>query len=188
MGQRILVIENTWDGRLLPRKAQVKCTLQPTPDHLRLQIDSPYYHDPEPEGPIGSTDGLWNYEVVEFFVLGHPREHEQIQYLEVELSPHGHHLVLRFAGVRNLVGIEAVVDYQATIEEDRWQGVAHIPWDWIPQGPHRCNLYAIHGVGKRRHYLAMKSLSGKEPDFHRLEFFTPIVLRRPTTGDESSPK
>lgn len=180
MSQRVLIIENTWDGRLLPRKAQVKFVLQPTPEYLRLQVESPFYHDPPPGGPVGSTDRLWTYEVVEFFLLGQPNEQGQVPYLEVELSPHGHHLVLRFLGVRNLVGVESELAYEAKIEGDRWQGEARIPWEWLPPFPHRCNVYAIHGEGKRRHYLAMKSLSGKEPDFHRLEFFAPIVLRRPT--------
>ena len=42
--------------------------------------------------------GLWDYEVVEAFFLCSKTE----QYLEIELGPHGHHLVLLLNGRKNI--------------------------------------------------------------------------------------
>lgn len=43
--------------------------------------------------------GLWDFEVVEAFFLCSKTE----QYLEIELGPHGHHLVLFLSGRKNII-------------------------------------------------------------------------------------
>ncbi|CAH2300949.1 Hypothetical predicted protein, partial [Pelobates cultripes] len=52
---------------------------------------------PPPGEPGQPFDGLWDYEVVESFFLNS----KTTQYLEVELCPHGQHLVLLLCGVGN---------------------------------------------------------------------------------------
>ena len=74
-------------------------------------------------------------------------------YLEVELSPHGHHLVLFLRGERNVVPRGVVLDYRADIEGGRWRGVAHIPVGWLPLETTRLNAFAMHGTHETRRYL-----------------------------------
>jgi hypothetical protein len=92
------------------------------------------------------------------------------RYLEVELSPHGHHLVLMLHGVRRIVHRDLLLDYHAAIDAGRWTGHARIPLLWLPPRTTRLNAFAMHGDAPRR-YLACKSPRGERPDFHRLEAF-----------------
>ena len=39
-------------------------------DRLTIEMDAPYFDDPAPTDPIGTTWALWNYEVVELFLVG----------------------------------------------------------------------------------------------------------------------
>ena len=75
-----------------------------------FEVDAPFYNDPAPPEPsdkksdIDSKNdkalmGLWDYEVVEAFFLCSKSE----QYLEVEVGPHGHHLVLFLNGRKNII-------------------------------------------------------------------------------------
>ena len=75
-----------------------------------FEVDAPFYNDPAPPEPsdkksdIDSKNdkalmGLWDYEVVEAFFLCSKSE----QYLEVEIGPHGHHLVLFLNGRKNII-------------------------------------------------------------------------------------
>ena len=77
---------------------------------ITLKVDAPFYNDPAPPEPsdkksdIDSKNdkalmGLWDYEVVEAFFLCSKSE----QYLEVEVGPHGHHLVLFLNGRKNII-------------------------------------------------------------------------------------
>jgi hypothetical protein len=172
----------TWDGRPIPARERARLTLQPpgssggAPDVLTVQVEAPYFGDPPPPGPPGPTgldDALWEHEVVELFVSGLAPAGEPTPYLEVELSPHGHTLVLQLAGVRNPVVAGLAIDWRATITGDRWRGTAAIPTSMLPIRPARYNAYAIHGVGEGRRYLAMTPVPGPLPDFHRLECFSP---------------
>ena len=77
---------------------------------ITITVDAPFYNDPRPTDANlshknssgdskGSFMGLWDYEVVEAFFLSS----ETKQYLEVELGPHGHHLVLFLNGKKNII-------------------------------------------------------------------------------------
>ena len=78
---------------------------------ITIAVDAPFYNDPKPTDANlshtgnssgdskGSFMGLWDYEVVEAFFLSS----ETKQYLEVELGPHGHHLVLFLNGKKNII-------------------------------------------------------------------------------------
>ena len=106
------------------------------------------------------------HEVVEVFVLG-PGE----RYTEIELGPHGHHLVLRLHGARRPVESGIAIDYVAVHRGPRWRGMARVPVGALPPRPWRLNAYAIHGVGAARRYLVATPLGGDAPDFHRLDAF-----------------
>ncbi len=162
-----LVIGRTWDGRLLPEPERSRLRLGYDDEHLRIEVDAPYAGDPPPPGLPGPTDRLWEHEVVELFVAG-----PDTRYTEIELSPHGHHLVLRLDGVRNPVQTMLPLDYEATIEGDRWRGVARLAGSLLPARPARCNAYRI----ARGHHQAFAPVPGEAPDFHQLDRFVPWVL------------
>ena len=137
-----------------------------TPSVVRIRVSSPFHGDPPPPGPPGPTEALWNYEVVEVFLVG------SRDYLEVELSPHGHYLVLQLSGPRvverRLIPVAYEVSSRNTVG---WKGMAALPVDLIPEGLDRYNAYRIYGIGSDRRYLARFPVPGEGPDFHRLECF-----------------
>ena len=164
------VIRTTWDG--VPAEAEsVALSLTIDAFSLRVEVDAPYHGDPPPAGPPGPTWALWEHEVVELFVAG-PGE----RYTEIELGPHGHHLVLRLVGRRNIVERCLPLAFDARILGTRWRGLATLPLTLLPPGPHTMNAYAIHGAGTRRRYLALHPVPGDAPDFHRLECFRELAL------------
>ena len=166
-----LRIEHTWDGRPVGGDEAAEVRLSFADRALRIEVDAPFHGDPAPDGQ-GSTPGLWDYEVVEVFLLG-----EGERYTEIELGPHGHHLVLMLEGERNAVHQGTLLDYAVERQADRWTGVARVPLGWLPPDCDRLNAYAIHGRGEDRRYLAWRPTLGAAPDFHRLERFG----RWPTT-------
>lgn len=148
-----------------------------TPEHVRMtarsdgrsvavDVDAPFHGDSPPDAPAGSTDRLWEHEVVEAFFLG-DRDH----YLEIELGPHGHYLALELVGRRNVVRSGIGIEYLARIEGERWRGRATFAADLLPAGLARFNAYAISGAGPNRRHLALHPVPGTSPDFHRLECF-----------------
>ncbi len=161
-----LEIARTWEGKPIEAGGEIHIRLEVAGDDLVVVIDAPFHNDPPPIGPAGPTDGLWEYEVVEVFIAG-PAE----RYLEIELGPHGHHLVLQLAEVRVPSATRLPIEYQAQIEKKRWQGTARIPLTLLPAGPHRINATAISGIGEARRYLSIDALPGPAPDFHQPEHF-----------------
>ena len=61
-----------------------------------VEFEAPLFDDKPPSDCPGICPGLWNYEVVEFFFAN-----DKKQYLEVEVGPHGHWLVLLHKGYRD---------------------------------------------------------------------------------------
>jgi len=166
-----LHIASTWDGEPLLEGEQVDLLLTGHDDHIELRVDAPFYGDPAPPAPPGTAPGLWNYEVVELFIAGQGE-----RYLEVELGPHGHHLVLQLSGVRNVVQGGLELKLEVSRDSGRWTAQAVLPRVWLPSGPHRVNAYSIHGQGEGRRFLAMTPVPGEGPDFHRLGFFSEVLL------------
>lgn len=169
----------TWDGRPADPSEIVDVHLDRLADgSLRILVDAPFHDDPPPPGEPGPTPALWNYEVVELFVAESSDDPDTVRYLEVELSPHGHHLVLRFEGVRRAVEEGLPLKFRARIDRaaGRWTGEAEIPSIWLPPRPRRVNAFAIHGVGERRRYLIWSALPvGDAPDFHQPHLFTDAI-------------
>jgi hypothetical protein len=164
-----LRIRNTWDGEACLPEEEVLCRLIWSSTQLSIQVRAPYHGDPPPPSPPGSTDFLWEHEVVELFVLG-----AQERYTEIEMGPHGHFLVLQLAGRRNAVRRCLPINYHAEIEGNTWMGRASIPMELLPEDPTHLNFTAIHGQGHQRRYLAWTPMPGPHPDFHRIEAFAPI--------------
>jgi hypothetical protein len=176
-----LLIAQTWDGAPLPpgEHATVHLAAAPEAEYLRLLVDAPFHGDPPPPPPPGPTPRLWEHEVVELFVAG-PGADADVPYLEIELSPHGHHLVLRLAGLRRVVESGLPLDFRAAVDAEaaapRWHGEALIPRAWLPPPPHRANAYRVHGGGVRRCHLAAAPVPGAAVDFHRPERFVAVTL------------
>ena len=87
---------------------------------LVVDIEAPLHDDAPPLGAAGSWDGLWDFEVVELFLLG-SRE----RYLELECGPHGHYLVLQLQGPRQVRERGLALDYRVERTGDRWTAL-----DW----------------------------------------------------------
>lgn len=169
-----LEVDSTWDGHPARTDERVHLTLSPTLAGLRVEVDAPFHGDPPPPGEPGPCWELWEYEVVELFVVG-----ATDRYTEVELSPHGHHLLLRLEGIRHVVEKMLPLDFRAQIVGARWQGIALLPWDVLPPKPRRGNAFAIHGLGTQRRHLAASPLPGARPDFHQPDRFPSLTLTAP---------
>lgn len=172
-----LEIAHTWDGGAADPSEIASLTVGLTDGALRVTVDAPYHGDPPPPGPPGPTDGLWDFEVVELFVVGAEDEDGRPRYTEIELSPHGHHLVLELLGERNIVRRLLPLAYRAAVDGGRWSAEAVLSRRFLPPPPYRGNAFAIHGQGAARRYLAATPVPGEEPDFHRLGFFPGLDLR-----------
>jgi hypothetical protein len=167
-GEVRLRIDKQWDGAPLKPHEVVEIEVVWGDDSLRLTVKAPFYQDPKPPQSIGSTPGLWEHEVVEWFLVG---DGEPVPYLEVEMGPHGHYLVLQLLGVRNIVHTALATDYQSRVTGDRWFAEMVLPNALLPPSPHRQNAFSIHGVGEARRYSAAFAVPGHAPDFHRLDCF-----------------
>jgi hypothetical protein len=166
-----LEISLSWDGRPLAPQAVARVALEMTRVGLLIKVVAPFYGDHPPQGVAGPTDRLWNHEVVELFVKG-----PGPAYTEIELGPHGHHLVLRLNDVRQLRDSLHPIDFVATRRGPRWHGRALVPTALLPPLPWTGNAYAIAGVGAGRRYMAWAPVPGLSPDFHQPEWFQPIIL------------
>lgn len=166
-----LLIATSWDGSPVRVDEQVVVTCAALANVVTVEVQAPFHADPAPLSSPGRTDRLWEYEVIELFLLG-----DDNRYLEVELGPHGHYLALQLYGRRHVERRALLLDYSAKISGDRWRGTAHLPTAWLPEGLCRGNAYAIHGTGEERRYLAAHPVPGPTPDFHRLECFGTLRL------------
>lgn len=160
-----------WDGADARPEEVVHVALICRHGRLEVHVDAPFHGDLAPAGPVGPTDRLWEHEVVELFIVGLAPAGEPTPYLEIELSPHGHYLVLELCGVRQVVRSLIPIDYEARVDGARWRGLASLSLRALPDRSVRFNLFAIHGQGAARRYLAMAPVPGDKPDFHRLSYF-----------------
>jgi hypothetical protein len=170
-------------GLPLPAAEVTRFEIARAGDQLLVEVDAPYYGDPAPAQEAGSTDRLWEYEVSELFIAADGDE-----YLELELGPHGHYLVLQLRGIRNVVQRDLPIAYSAVIEASaprgadeqqpigRYLGRARVPLAYLPAEPARINAYAIHGTGARRRYCVHAPTHADPPDFHRPAHFAPWRL------------
>lgn len=160
------VIQHTWDGQEIAISEQVRVSFESVQEGLKVSIEAPFYNDPMPDADAGSCWELWNYEVVEAFLVG-----ADGHYTEIEWGPGGHYLLLRLDGPRSMVDHGHEIAFSAKVTDDCWQGQSLIPWHLLPQKITHFNLFAIHGqqdgdVDSRR-YLCHSPLPAAQPDFHQ---------------------
>ena len=160
--RKSITIEQTWSGHEIPVSARIHLSVEYDLQSCRIHIDAPFYNDPKPPGPRGPTPSLWNYEVVEIFLVG-----EDGQYLELEFSPHGHYLMLWLSAPRVAQDRALTCSYDASCRAERWTGTAVMPRSVVPAMIQRVNAFAISGLGSSRQYLAWHPLPGPKPDFHQ---------------------
>ncbi|MEZ4235586.1 MAG: hypothetical protein R3F59_05360 [Myxococcota bacterium] len=171
-----LVIGHRWDGAVLPTAGRSSLRIGWADDALQIEVDAAFGGSAPPPGPAGPTAKLWEHEVVELFVVGDAED--PVRYTEIELSPHGHHLVLQLEGVRNIVAEQLPLRWVAppVVEGDRWRAVAAVGRALLPARPVRCNAYRVAGAGPTRTWEAMVAVPGDKPDFHQLDRFAPWPL------------
>uniref|UniRef100_A0A8C6WEH4 Chromosome 4 open reading frame 33 n=1 Tax=Neogobius melanostomus TaxID=47308 RepID=A0A8C6WEH4_9GOBI len=173
-------IENTWNSDPVDHEP-IRITFSPWEGGLKMQVFGPFFNDPAaPPGPPGHAfPGLWDYEVVESFFLDSTTEN----YLEVEVCPHGQHLILLLSGVGQAFVQQLPMVFSASVTGDRWMGEALIPWGYFPPNVNKMNSYAIHGSGEKRTYEALYSVpkeeiaEGQNPNFHLLQYFQDFHLQ-----------
>jgi hypothetical protein len=158
----VLSVAHFWDGRPATPAAELRLSFESS--ELVVDVNAPWHGDPAPTTPVGACPRLWEHEVVELFLAG-----QGDRYLEVELSPSGHYLVLSLEGERRVVWGEVPLLYRTQILGQRWTGRARIPMSWLPPGLSALNAHAIAGTGAERRYWSFRPCSGAVPDFHRLE-------------------
>ncbi|KAJ7326963.1 hypothetical protein JRQ81_016722 [Phrynocephalus forsythii] len=173
-------IEHTWNNFPVSHDP---VTIKLTPENagILMEVSAPFFNDPTaPPGEPGKPfNGLWDYEVVEAFFLNDQTQ----QYLEVELCPHGQHLVLLLSGRRKICKQELPLKFEVSRTHWKWTGKAHLPWSYFPPSIDKFNAFAIHGSGVHRTYEALypvcQNETGEEqkPDFHRLEYFKTFSLQ-----------
>lgn len=167
-------IDRRWSGEPAADGEVVDLWLRSSEAGLSVRFEAPFFDDPAPPHPVGPCPGLWGFEVVELFLLGADE-----RYLEVEVGPRGHHLLLELHGERNLQREGMQMRYDAELDNGRWSGRFALPTSLLPPGLRRYNAYAIRGVGASRRYFAAYPGHGARPDFHRLTTFAelPDALR-----------
>jgi len=167
-------VATTWDNQTIDH-APIQVTLSSNGTHVELVAGGPFFDDPPgPDGPPGEAYWeLWNYEVAEAFFLG-----DENRYLEVELCPHGQHLLLMLNGGGDQDVADCLpLDFKTSIIGSNWEGRAYIPAEYFPSNVNKFNAYAIHGSGDARTYEALYPCPYgmyDGPDFHRLQYFQPI--------------
>lgn len=170
-------LRRTWNDEPLRPDELVRVELR-LGAAIEVDVEATRHGDPPPSGPPGRRDGLWDFEVVELFLLGRDE-----QYLELELGPHGHYLALRLAGRRRVVASDLPVEYTVEASGSRWRGRARARLEDLPPELSAANAYAIHGEGAARRHLAWVPVPGPAPDFHRLECFAPLERARVAQRD-----
>jgi hypothetical protein len=161
-----LHVTQTWDGK--PALPSEEAHLFMCVDHkaLHVRVQAAFHNDAPPQAPPGFVQELWEYELVEVFLLGRAGH-----YLEIELGPHGHYLVYYLSGVRQVERLVTPVQVHCAIQGDRWLGEIVIDLDDLPEGLSHVNGYALHGQGAGRRYLAANPVGGAAPDFHQPQDF-----------------
>ncbi|KAL9971915.1 hypothetical protein ACROYT_G018138 [Oculina patagonica] len=184
----VFSIKTTWNGEPVNHvPVEFKVSAQ-NETSVRVDVSGPLFNDP---GPPPVTSGspcpeLWEYEVAEIFFLG-----EEEKYLEIELCPHGQHLVLLLNGTRNMFKDKLDLNYTAVKDDvnKTWKGTAIIPLEYFPPGVSKLNAFAIHGSGDKRQYEALYPASKEfnTPDFHRLQFFKDFDFKALFPGSWTQP-
>lgn len=169
----LLPIKNLWDGSFCPDdRLFAQVGISTTREGLQVQVQAPMLHEQRvPDAPTGSrVDGLWEYDVVELFLVGPGH-----QYLEIELGAGGHFLILGFDSVRHrensYESFEPILRFERTGEK-MWRSSLVIPWKMVPENLRGINAFAIMSG----QHLSFAPIPGKEPDFHQPDTYPQATL------------
>src|SRR5438128_4455734 len=170
----VLPIVTYWDGTPCANtRLHGVVTLDAEDEGLCLTASLPHQECPcvPATPPRTRVANLWEYDVVECFVVGAEG------YLEVELGAGGHFLVLDFAAPRVCSNPYEALTPQMAFEPSRapgaaWRSSILIPWGMVPVGVKGVNAYVI----SREQYLCYHPLPGPRPDFHQPERFPAVRL------------
>lgn len=165
-----LSISRRWDGTPLEPLDVLELKIEETPQEIAVEFVAHLTHVyTVPNAPVGFTNGLWDYDVVELFFA-----RPDGSYLEIEVGPAGHWLVYEFSGYREASDKSPrPLQYTAHVDNGEWRGEFKIPQTWlrVPLQECRMNIYQIRNTETGREYIAWRSIPSIEPDFHRVECF-----------------
>jgi hypothetical protein len=144
-------------------------------EKISFCISAPYYFNIPPDCPPGPTWRLWEYEVVEIFLV-----FEAQKYLEIEVNPHGHYLILALDGIRKIKSafIPAQIKARIDLSKQSYQieGQLHSP---LPLDQLKAlNAYAIYQEKHHRVYASYHAiaLENEAPNFHLIDRF-PLISK-----------
>lgn len=161
-----LRVDRLWGGGCAKPSEAHRWRLSWSTDGLVFSVEAPWHEDPAPPGAPGVLDGLWDYEVSELFIAS-----SSGRYVEVEVGPWGHQLVLAFSEPRQRQADPLRLDWLEVIRSgDRWRARGCVGRSLIPDGADRAAAFAMRGVAPRRH-LTSCPLPGPTPDFHQPHSF-----------------
>ncbi len=174
---RMITITHHWDGTALPREEQVEFSVAQEGERVMVRATAALpYGICAPHAPVGFTDGLWEYDVLELFAVA-----PDGTYIEIELGPRGHWLAYWFSLYRERVVREidrTQLVYTAQLVGSSWSVECSFPSAWLPSqwADLRWNCYQIRrrGDAGEYDYLAWKSDPTVAPDFHRTECFASL--------------
>jgi hypothetical protein len=150
-----------------------RVTLASRADGLHVTASS---RDPDPPripaaAPGSRVADLWHYDVVELFLVGRGG-----RYLELELGPAGHFLLLSFRAPRERADDHAGL--RPAIAHARgpsgWSTSLTLDWSLVPEGVTALNAFAC----PRGRDLAHHPVPGVAPDFHQPAAFPPARIDR----------
>lgn len=171
------MIAHNWDGVALTQQDTASIEVQWLQNgDLRIELDAPFANDPNPNCAKTACWDLWDFEVVELFLVG---AGEPAPYTEIEISPWGNHLVLQLLGTRNTIA-KGLPLHIVSLDrgETRWNAQAVISKKLLPKGELKVNAYRVSGVEPNRHYHVMTAMLGSEPDFHHIKQFERVLKRQ----------
>lgn len=174
-------ISHLWNNVSISASDIIQLTLTYDQD-LKIEVFAPFYDEPKlPDWSRhpGIFPKLYNYEVVEVFLLN---DHDE--YLEIEMGPKGQYLVLSLKGYRHVVKAPIQLkSYKSNVTGfgRSWMGEAVIQHSILPKKITRFNAFSIYGPNDTRIYQALFPAPTNDPkypkpDFHKLELFKPISI------------
>eukprot|EP00981_Chlorochromonas_danica_P004025 scaffold766_cov167-Ochromonas_danica.AAC.13 len=189
MSEVSVTFNNYWDGRPSPyERYAIELRISPESGDVLVHIDAPYHNDPPPDAPPGRFEELSDYEVVELFISSQRSDVTECPYLEVQVGPHGHYMLIFFMGEADWEDQDPTLDLDQeplvhiNKQRQRWTADLAIPAHFLPEPDCKADLSvnwnfnacAIFGKEDRRRYLSYHALSGDQPNFHQLRNFQPI--------------
>ena len=181
-----------WNGRKPPRGygGRARVALRQRRLELSWTLRTPL--PPRiPEGPAAFVDQLWEWDVVELFLVSErDAESTNPRYVELEFGAGGHWLGLAFEGVREQVAeLRDLAPLIITdVETGRWRGQAVMPLAVLEPRlgprPWRGLVAAVlpgpkeHEGQRERLHSCWPSVPGARPDFHQPASWATLVQVR----------